>query len=232
MTTKPANNLLLDGLGERDRKSITSAGEMVALRGGELLADVGRAMAYAFFPLDCAIAIVVSQTDQTRLGVGLVGREGMVGVPLILGAAAAPLRAVVQSAGSAWRVDAIALAGRLRASERLRSTLLKYVHVRYEQMAQVAVCKSAHGVEARLARWLLMSGDRLRRADLLLTHELLAKTLGVRRAGVTLAASALQERRLIRYARGRIELLDPQGLAVAACPCYVADKRIYARLLG
>jgi CRP-like cAMP-binding protein len=231
MTSSATNNLLLDRLSEHDRTTLTSVSDTVMLDSGTVLADAGRPITHAYFPIDSAIALLVEGVDQPRLEVGLVGREGMLGIPLVLGVPAATFRAVVQGAGSAWRIEAAQLAQQVDSNPKLRGFLLKYAHVCLVQIAHTAACKSFHRVEARLARWLLMSRDRARSNELALTHEVLACTLGVRRAGVTLAASDLQARRLIRYARGHIELLDARGLEAVACPCYAGEKRIYARFL-
>ena len=225
------NNRLLGHLNDRERESLMSGGETVRLRAGETLSDTGRPITHAYFPLNCAITMLVSAAGQPELEIGLVGREGMLGIPLILGVPAASFRGVVQGAGSAWRVEAKRFARDLDSNSTLRKCLLKYAHVRAVQIAHTAACRSFHRVEARLARWLLMSRDRARSDELTLTHEGLACTLGVRRAGVSLAAGALQARHLIRYARGHIELLDSHGLEAVACPCYAGEKKIYARFL-
>ena len=225
------NNLLLGRLSDRERESLMSDGETVKLRAGETLSDTGQPITHAYFPLDSAVTLLVSAAGQPPLEIGLIGREGMLGVPLILGVAAASFRGVVQGAGSAWRIEAKRLGRNLDSNAALRKCLLKYAHVRVVQIAHSAACRSFHRVEARLARWLLMSRDRARSNELTLTHEGLAGTLGVRRAGVSLAANDLQARHLIRYARGKIELLDGHGLEAVACPCYAGEKKVYARFL-
>jgi CRP-like cAMP-binding protein len=161
-----------------------------------------------------------------------VGHEGMLGVPLLLGVDVSPLRAIVQGAGRSWRVSAELLERELGIIAELRSSLNRYLYVFLAQLMQTATCTRFHRIEARLARWLLMTSDRARSRQFHITHEFLALMLGVRRVGVTSAASALQRRKLIRYHRGDISLLDVRGLERAACACYAIDKNIYARNLG
>jgi len=226
------NNLLLRGLEVRDRNALLAGTRPEALRTGELLTDTGRRIARVIFPLDCSISLMLPVAGTAQVEAGLVGREGMVGIPLVLGAPVSAIRAVVQGSGDAWCVEAARFDAQLERSSALRLRLNRYVYVRLIQSAHGAACRSSHRVEGRLTSWLLMSRDRELSDELILTHELLARTLGVRRAGVTVAARALQERGLIRYVRGRIVLLDGRGLEAAACACYRIEKKIYASYLG
>jgi CRP-like cAMP-binding protein len=226
-----SNNLLIKGLGARDRQDLLSATESVSLLAGEALSESGRRMTHVFFPIDSAASLIVTGLGHSALEVGLVGREGMLGVPLILGGSNAAFRSVVQIAGRAWRMEAAHFIRQLDGNPALRQRMNRYAHVRLVQIAGAVGCKSFHRVEGRLARWLLMSRDRAKSDELALTHENLSSLLGVRRAGVTLAASALRRRNLIRYVRGHIELLDPRGLASVACACYSNDKATYARFM-
>jgi CRP-like cAMP-binding protein len=225
----PACNQLLESLPASDRDALTYESQVVTLRAGETLVDPGREITDAYFPLDCAISLLVVPPYQPEIATALIGREGIVGLSLILGAHSAALRAVVQCSGTAWRVGAGAFAQRLRSSAALRGRMNRYAHVRFLQMAQGASCTGFHLLEGRLARWLLMSRDRTGRNEHDLTHEFLARMLGVRRAGVTLAANALRDRRLTDYSRGHLVLLDVRGLEATACSCYRAEKRIYVR---
>jgi hypothetical protein len=156
----------------------------------------------------------------------------MLGVPLLLGVNVSPLRALVQGAGRAWRVDTAAFLQAVEGNSGMRTVLNRYLYVFLAQLMQTTACTRFHLVEARLARWLLMTRDRAHSSQFHVTHEFLAYMLGVRRVGVTSAASALQRRNLIRYSRGDITVLDVRGLQRAACECYVMDKKIYAHILG
>ena len=172
----------------------------------------------------------VDRTDS--LEVGLIGNEGMFGVPLALGVDASPVGAVVRGAGAALRMDAALFSRELGRSEVLQRTIDRYAFVHLSQLAQAAACTRFHVVEARLARWLLMTQDRARRDTFHVTQESLAVMLGVRRVGVTKAASSLQQRGWIRYSRGDITVLDRHGLLGASCGCYEADRDCYERMLG
>jgi CRP-like cAMP-binding protein len=227
-----SNNLLLAGLGARVQHELLRDAEPVDMRAGELLWDAGERATRAIFPIDCSISLMFDVAGEPTVEAGLIGREGMLGVSLILDTPICAFRAVVQGPGRAWCIDAERLAVTLEHQPTLRRRLNRYVCARMMQLAQGAGCRGTHRVEGRLARWLLMSRDRARSDELTLTHEFLGHMLGVRRAGVTIAAHALQERRLIRYARGRIVVLDAPGLEAAACACYGQEKRAYARLMA
>lgn len=162
----------------------------------------------------------------------MVGREGMLGAQLALGVSSIPLHALVQGAGTAWRIAAAPFRHALSDSKALQLSLNRYVYVLMAQLATSAACTRFHRVEPRLARWLLMTQDRAHSDSFHLTHELLAHMLGVRRVGITGAACDLQRLGLIRYRRGAITVLDRAGLEAAACSCYAADRRAYDATLG
>ncbi len=228
----PADNLLLAALPASSRQRLTSDGAPVNLVLSEILSEAGERIRHVYFPIDGFISLITPARGRGQLEIGLVGSEGMLGVPLLLGVNVSPLRAMVQGAGRAWRVDAATLQQELAASAGVRTCFNRYLYVFLAQLMQTATCTRFHLIEARLARWLLMTRDRAHSNQFHLTHEFLALMLGVRREGVTSAASALQRRRLIRYHRGDISILDVRGLERAACDCYAIDKQIYARIFS
>jgi CRP-like cAMP-binding protein len=228
----PADNLLLAALPAAVRRRLTGDRLPVNLAVSEPLSEAGERIRHVYFPVDGFISLITPARGRGQLEIGLVGSEGMLGVPLLLGVNVSPLRAMVQGAGRAWRVDSKILRQELAVSALVRGIFNRYLYVFLAQLMQTATCTRFHLIEARLARWLLMTRDRAHSNQFRITHEFLALMLGVRRVGVTGAASALQRRRLIRYRRGDISILDVRGLERAACACYAIDKQIYARVLG
>lgn len=225
-------NLLLAALPAADRRRLLANLEPVDLVSADTLTEPGDVVRHAFFPIDSFVSLITPIGGGAQLEVGLAGDEGMVGVSLIVGVRISPLRALVQGAGRAWRLDAAVLTRELERSPVLRRVLGRYLYVLLSQIAQTAACTRFHFVEPRLARWLLMTRDRAHSNRFRITHEFLAHMLGVRRVGVTRAASDLQRRKLIRYSRGSLEILDAAGLETAACGCYAAAKATYAGALG
>jgi CRP-like cAMP-binding protein len=226
-----SENHLLDLLPLRDRKRLIALCEPVELALAEVLCEPGKVTRYAFFPRTGFISLVAKIDESAGVEVGMVGREGMLGAQLSLGVATAPLHAVVQGAGTALRVGTAAFRRELELSVALQKILKSYVHVLMVQLATSAACQRFHQVDARLARWLLMSEDRAHAATFHVTQEFLAYMLGVRRVGVTAAASALQKAGLIGYHRGEIHVVDRRGLERAACSCYKSDQAAYAGML-
>ena len=225
-------NLLLAGMPAEDRLRLLGDRVPIDLRLSETLNEPGDRARYVYFPIDSFISLITPGTERAQLEIGLVGNEGMLGVPLLLGVNLSPLRALVQGAGHAWRIDVAHFIEVIERHASIRAALNRYLYVFLAQLMQTATCTRFHLVEARLARWLLMSRDRAHSSQFHVTHEFLAYMLGVRRVGVTGAASALQRRKLIRYRRGDVSVLDVRGLEIAACPCYATDKKIYSRILS
>jgi CRP-like cAMP-binding protein len=228
----PAVNRLLEGLPNSDRRRMLAGCESVELVFGDVLYTPGECLSHVYFPTRSFISLVMPIGGDASLEVGLIGNEGMFGVPLALGVDVSPVRAVVQGAGPALRMDAARFRRELRASQALQRQIDRFIFVHMSQLSQTAACTRFHVVEARLARWLLMTQDRAHADGFHITQQFLALMLGVRRVGVTKAASSLQKRRLIHYTRGNITVLDRPGLRAASCVCYRADREAYDRILG
>lgn len=224
-------NRLLQDLPVRDRRRVLAGCEAVELAFGHVLYAPPAVLTHVYFPTRSFISLIMSIDVDASLEVGLVGDEGMFGVPLALGIDESPFKAVVQGAGPALRMDAGLCRREVARSPALRLVLGRYAYVQLHQLAQAAACTRFHVVESRLARWLLMTQDRAAADTFHVTQEFLAFMLGVRRVGVTKAASALQRQGLIAYHRGDVTVLDRRGLKAAACNCYKADRDAYARVL-
>jgi CRP-like cAMP-binding protein len=226
-----AENHLIELLPRHDCKRLLAACTAIDLSLGEVLYERGSATRHVYFPVDGNILLVAQGDDHPGIEVGMVGREGMLGLHLALGVVNAPLYAVVQGAGRAWRMTASDLRRELRRGPALRRILDRYTLVSMSQLAVSAACARFHQIGPRLARWLLMSQDRTHANSFHATQEFLAYMLGVRRVGITVAASCLQRDGLIEYSRGTVKVLDRPGLEAAACACYAADASSYAALL-
>ena len=213
-------NLLLAALPRKSYAALRPGLTPVMLKFGDVLYEQGQPIDQVYFPADSMVSLLTLVEEHLALEVGLVGHEGMVGAPLALGVDRSPVRALVQGGGSAARMSAGAFRRALGRSPPLQRGVLRYVHALMAQVTQTAACNRFHVVERRLARWLLMTRDRVRSDEFRMTQDFLSSMLGVRRVGVTEAASALQRRKLIKYSRGAIRILNGRGLEAAACSCY------------
>ncbi|MHB8668623.1 MAG: Crp/Fnr family transcriptional regulator [Burkholderiales bacterium] len=215
----PANHLLA-ALPRKEYRQLIDNMEQVVLTYGEILYESGAQIKHVYFPNDSVVSLLTLVDRHQALEVGLVGREGMVGIPLALEIGISPVRALVQGTGTAMRMNAAPFLQELRQSHALKRALHRYTYSLMTQITQTAACNRFHVIEARLARWLLMTHDRVQSASFRLTQDFLSQMLGVRRVGVTKAARALQQDGLIRYSRGNIAILDRKGLEAACCSCY------------
>jgi CRP-like cAMP-binding protein len=198
---------------------------------GQVLYESGTTLGHVYFPTTSIVSLLYVMENGSSAEIAVVGNEGIVGISLFMGGGSTPSRAVVQSAGGGLRLDAKALKTEFDQNGPVLHLLLRYTQALITQMAQTAVCNRHHSLDQQLCRWLLLSLDRLRGDELVMTQELIANMLGVRREGVTEAALNLQRVGLIRYARGRISVLDRAGLERRTCECYAVVKTEYDRLL-
>jgi CRP-like cAMP-binding protein len=231
-SAQPAHifNDLISMLPGKDRSRLLALCEPVELAFGTILCEADEPYHDVYFPLSGFISLVTEVSGHPQLEMGLIGSEGMLGATLMLGVDSAPLRAVVQGPGSALRMRAVDLRRQLAESPKLARTLSRYLYVLLAQLSQTAACTRFHEIQARLARWLLMTHDRAHADHFHLTHQYLADMLGVQRSAVTIAAGALQRRKLIRYTRGKISIMSRVGLEAASCECYAAVVQDYARV--
>src|ERR1700722_12213004 len=226
-----AQNHLIELLPRKDRRQLLAICEPVELALSEVMGETGTRTRHVYFPIDATISLVTPIDGKPVLEVGMVGREGMVGAQIVLGVMTAPLHAVVQGSGSAWRIASAPFQRELARSSALRHCLNRYLYVLMSQFAVSAGCLRFHLIGPRLARWPLMTQDRAHSSTFHVTHEVLAYILGVRRVGITAAAGALQRAGVIEYHRGKVVVLNRRGLEAAACACYAADRKSYADLL-
>jgi CRP-like cAMP-binding protein len=224
-------NRLLAALPDQELNQILVRLASVRLHPGEVLCHSGEEIGHVYFPDDGLISLVATMMDGATVETGLVGNEGMMGVPVFLGADSAPYRAIVQVEGHAWRLRADLFKYEMRRCNTLHKRLSLYTQALMAQMSQMAACNCLHTVEERLCSLLLMVHDRMDSDEFLLTHEVIAEMLGARRAGITVAAGKLRQIGAINYVRGHIQVLDRRLLEVAACECYRAVKTEFDRLL-
>ncbi len=216
----PGRNSMLAALPRAEYRRLLPALEQVMLKPGDVLHETGVPIRHVYFPVDCVICLLTQIDGQQLFATGLVGPEGMVGLPVALEADASPVRAVVEVGGTALRVGARRFANELRRGLHLQRQLCSCALAKLNQARQIAACIASHRFEQRLACWLLMISDRAESPDMLLTHEHLAAVLNVRRESVTAASGVLRAHGLIGYSRGRISILDRKGLEAESCRCY------------
>jgi CRP-like cAMP-binding protein len=227
----PRRNQLLASLPAAEFERWSPLLEEVDLPLGRVLYESGLSLAHVYFPIDAIVSLLYVMEDGASAEIAVVGNEGLVGVSLFMGGETTPSRAVVQSAGRGFRLEAEAMKTEFNRAGPVLHLLLRYTQALITQMAQTAVCNRHHSLDQQLCRWLLLSLDRLPGNELRMTQELIANMLGVRREGVTDAALKLQSAGLIRYARGHITVLDRPGLEQRTCECYAVVKKEYDRLL-
>jgi CRP-like cAMP-binding protein len=227
----PRQNRLLASLATSEWDRWQAVLEPVDLPLGLVLYESGLALSHVYFPVDSIISLLYVMENGSSAEIAVVGNEGLVGISLFMGGETTPSRAVVQSGGRGYRLDAQALKKEFNRAGPVLHLLLRYTQALITQMAQTAVCNRLHSLDQQLCRWMLLSLDRLEGNELVMTQELIANMLGVRREGVTEAALKLQSSGIIRYSRGRITVLDRPALEQRTCECYAVVKTEYDRLL-
>ncbi len=227
----PRRNGLLAALPDAQWEQLRQQLEPVSLSLGQVLYESGQEMSHAYFPVGAIVSLLYVTKSGASAEIAVVGPEGVVGISLFMGGETTPSRAVVQSAGSCWRVRSQVIKDEFNRNGPVTHLLLRYTQALITQTAQTAVCNRHHSLDQQLCRWLLLSLDRLDGSELVMTQELIANMLGVRREGVTESALKLQRAGLISYARGRISVLDRPGLEARSCECYAVVRKEYDRLL-
>jgi CRP-like cAMP-binding protein len=230
-TLDPRQNRLLATLPEVELQRWLPHLELVEMQLGEVLYESGATLGHAYFPITAIVSLLYVMQNGASAEIAVVGNEGILGVSLFMGGGSTPSRAVVQSAGRGFRLRAQLMKAEFDRAGAVLHLLLRYTQALITQMSQTAVCNRHHSLDQQLCRWLLLSLDRLQGNELIMTQELIANMLGVRREGVTESAVKLQQAGLIRYGRGHITVLDREGLEKRSCECYAVVKKEYDRLL-
>lgn len=228
----PVLNRVLASIPPRESKRLKAHLEPTVLKFGQVLYEPGKPIRHVYFPVDCLISLLTAVDKRRTLEVGMVGSEGMAGMPFILGMGVSGVRAIVQGGGTALRMASAPFRVEFKRNLPLQEALYRYTYALMAQISQTAACNRFHDAEQRLSRWLLMTRDRVRSDGFLLTHEFLAHMLGLRREGVSEAANSLKQRQLIGYARGKIQIRDVKGLKASSCPCYQIVKTVFDRAQG
>ena len=228
----PRENRLLAALPDEEFERLVPTFQQTSFSLGDVLYEFGGRLDYVYFPTSSIVSLLYTMENGATAEMGLTGNDGVVGIALFMGGETMPNRAVVQSAGDAVRMKAKVLQEEFKVGGQFQRLLLRYTQALITQISQTAVCNRLHSVEQQLCRWLLLSHDRVNTDELIMTQELIADMLGVRREGVTVAAGHLQDIGAISYVRGRIQILDRQKLENSACECYRVVKDEFDRLLG
>jgi CRP-like cAMP-binding protein len=231
ISAEPRKNFLLAALPDPEWRRWQPALEQVEMPLAQVLYESGATLTHVYFPTTSIVSLLYVMENGASAEIAVVGNDGVVGISLFMGGESTPSRAVVQSAGQDFRLKAQVMKDEFNRAGPVLHLLLRYTQALITQMTQTAVCNRYHSLDQQLCRWLLLSLDRLRANELVMTQELIANMLGVRREGVTEAALKLQEAGLISYARGHISVLDRSGLEKRTCECYAVVKKEYARLL-
>jgi len=229
-TRTPQQNHLLEALSDLERERILPHLQLVPMPLGKVLYESGDVLRHVYFPIDCIVSLLYVMEDGASAEISVVGNDGIVGIALFMGGETTPSRAIVQSAGHAYRLIGQRLKDEFHSSSEMQHLLLRYTQALITQMAQTAVCNRHHSVDQQLCRWLLLALDRLSDNHLTMTQELIANMLGVRREGVTEAAGKLQKCGAIKYSRGHITVLNRPMLEEMCCECYAVVKRESDRL--
>jgi CRP-like cAMP-binding protein len=225
-------NRVLAGLSRRDYRQLLPFLEPVKLDFGQVLYESQERMRYVYFPNDCFVSMLTGVDGDRSAEVGLIGSEGMIGLPVALGIAVSPFRAVVQGGGTAMRMKIADFRREFRQRASLKRELFLFTHLLMIQIAQTAACNRFHRLSQRMARWILMTSDRVKSNEFRIKQEFLALMLGARRVGISVAASGLRDVKLLDYRRGSFTILNHAGLEAAACGCYKIVKDVYARAQG
>jgi CRP-like cAMP-binding protein len=225
-----SQNRILASLPAAEFERISSHLVEVSLPLGEIIHRPEQKIEYVYFPENSLVSLLAVLEDGETVEAGVIGYEGFVGVPVVLGVQSGTTQALIQGAGDAQRIKSQALRSLINDGGQLQGLLLRFAHTLFTQVAQTAACNRAHDLNQRLARWLLLSHDRLRKEEFILTHEFLSRMLGTRRAGVSVAANGLRQGGLIDYTRGRVRIKNRKGLEQASCECYGIVKADYDAL--
>ena len=225
-------NSLINLLPQKHQESLLSKAELINLNLSQVICGVDKPTTNIYFPINCFISITQGVDDHPPIEIGMIGSEGLLGSEIALGVDSNRFGALVQGAGSAWKIDSQFFLGQINSSPDLKEIIHAYLAVRISQLGLSAACEHYHEIGPRLAKWLLMSEDRAQSSTFLMTHEFISLMLGVRRVGVTTTAADFRRRGLIEYHRGEMRILNRNALIAEACSCYLKNKKIYSSLIG